>query len=231
MAQGTQGTTGTVGTVSVQTLRGTQGHAAALASVQAAVQAYNKANPKAVPHVVASVTALPNNVKGMQWQLALLATLARQNACTMVRLSVHNGHVALCGPAAGVQATQAAMVPTYNQLVTMAAAAYNPATHGNRVGFTNAYLCGVPAGMPAPTAQLAYGLGYLFTFVAPGNATAYAMGYAAGTKLAAKPVAPKAPKAPKAAKPAVAAAAPAAPAAPAAAAPAAAAPANAANAA
>lgn len=185
-------------------MRGNTGTAAALAAVQAAVAAHNAANPKAVAHTVTAVTALPNNTKGMQWQLALLATLARQHGATMVRLSVHNGNVALCGTPAAVAATQAAMVPAYNAYSTAAANAYNPAAHGNRVGFTNGYLCGCPAGLQAAhgiVAQLAYGVGYLFTFAAPGTGTAYAIGQAAAQASAKAPVA-KAPKAPKAAKPA-----------------------------
>ena len=104
MAANTIVTTGNVVLVQVQTLRGNAGTAAALAQVQAAVTAYNKANGKATPHIVTPVQALANNTKGMQWQLALLATLARQYGATMVRLSVHNGNVALCGTPAAVKA-------------------------------------------------------------------------------------------------------------------------------
>lgn len=190
--------------VQVQTLRNTTGGtAAAFTAVQAAVAAYNAANPKGVAHTAVLVTALQNNTKGMQWQLALLATLARQHGASMVRLSVHNGNVALCGTPAAIAATQGAMVPAYNAYATMAANAYNPAQHGNRVGFTNGYLCGCPAGLAAglaQTATLAYGVGYLFTFAAPGTGAAYAMGHAAAqaTAKTAKPAA----KAGKAAKPA-----------------------------
>jgi hypothetical protein len=198
-----------VGYVQVQTLRNTTGGTtAALAAVQTAVAAHNAKYPKAVAHTCVSVTALPNNTKGMQWQLALLATLARQHGATMVRLSVHNGAVALCGTPAAIAATQAAMVPAYNAYSTAASNAYNPAAHGNRVGFTNGYLCGCPAGLQAGlaiTATLQYGLGYLFTFAAPGSGSAYAIGYAAAlatAKTATKPaVATKPRKAPTATAP------------------------------
>ena len=190
MAQGTQAVL-----VQVQTLRGNGGHTAALASVQAAVTAYNAANPKATPHAVVSVTALPNNTKGMQWQLALLATLARKNGAHMVRLSVHNGNVALCGTQAAITATQAAMQPTYNALVTAAANAYTPAL-GNKVGYQNGWLCGAVAGMQVAykvQAQLQYAIGYLFAFAAPGNGTAYLAGQAVyATASTPKATAPKA---------------------------------------
>jgi len=175
--------------VQVQTLHNTTGGTvAALATVEAAVKAYNAQAPKgATPHAVAHIPVLANNTKGMQWQLALLATLARANGATMVRLSVHNGQVALCGTPAALKATQAAMVPATNTYATAVAAAYNPAQHGNRVGFSNGYLCGCPAGLSAGlgiTATLAYGIGYLFTFPAPSNAAAYALGHAAGVASA-----------------------------------------------
>lgn len=179
--------------VSVQTLRGNTGHAVALASVELAVKAHNGTLGKGVAqHEVVSITALPNNVKGMQWQLALLATLARKHGATMVRLSVHNGNVALCGPKAAIAATQAAMVPAYNLYQTMATAAYNPAAHGNRVGYTNGFLCGCPAGLQVASkvqTELAYGIGFLYPFSMPGSGTAYAAGYAAAHKAATTPIA------------------------------------------
>ena len=188
--------------VQVQTLRGNAGIDAAFATVEAAVKTYNAQQPKGgTPHIAVKVTALPNNVKGMQWQLALLATLARANGANMVRLNVHNGAVALCGTAAAVKAVQAAMVPATNEYATAVANAYNPATHGNRVGFTNGYLCGCPAGLQTAlgiTATLAYGIGFLFSFPAPGDGKAYAVGHAAAAATAKAVKAPKAPKAPKA---------------------------------
>ena len=169
--------------VQIQTLRGKAGIDAAFASVEAAVKAHNAAQPKgATPHTAVLVTALQNNVKGMQWNLALLATLARANGASMVRLDVHNGAVALCGTAAAVKATQQAMVPMRDTYATMVANAYNPAVHGNRVGFTNGYMCGCPAGLQSAlgiTATLAYGIGFLFSFPAPGDGKAYAIGHAA----------------------------------------------------
>lgn len=214
MAKATVTTTSVAAFVQIQTLRGTQGHAAALATVQAAVDAFNKAQPKgATPHIVHAVRALPNNTKGMQFQLALLATLARQHGCTLVRLSVHNGEVALCGPKASVEAAHNALVPAYNALSTAVASAFDAGKHGNRVGFTNGWLCGAPAGLQvalgiAPT--LAYGVGFLFTFPAPGDGKAYALGQAYGVANAAtvvgKPTTkPAKPARKPAAKPAVSA--------------------------
>lgn len=186
--------------VQVQTLRGTQGNAAALQVVQTAVATYNATNPKATPHTVVNVPVLPNNTKGMQWQLAMFATLARVHGANMVRLSVHGGAVALCGTPAAIAATQAAMGAAYNQYMALANNAYNAAQHGNRVGFTNAYLCGCPAGVQLAhgiTAALAYAIGYLYPFAAPGNGVHYAAGQAAALAVA-KPAKPTA----KAAKPA-----------------------------
>lgn len=192
--------TGTAVLVCVQTMRGNAGHSATLALVQAAVTKHNATAGKGkVAHAVTAVTALPNNTKGMQWQLALLATLARKNGATMVRLSVHNGAVALCGPASAIAATQAAMLPAYNALVTAATAAYSPAC-GNRVGYLNAWLCGAVAGMQVAskvTATLQYGLGYLYPFAAPSNGAAYATGqaaYATAPTAAPKPRGKRAPK-------------------------------------
>jgi hypothetical protein len=188
--------------VQIQTLRGTAGIAEALKSVEAAVAKRNTENPKTVAHVVEQVTALPNNVKGMQWQLALLATLARKNDATMIRLSVHNGHVALCGTPKAVETTRNAMLPAYNALVTAVSNAYSPSKHGNRVGFTNGWLCGAPAGMQDAaklTPELGYGIGFLFEFPAPGTGVAYDLGYAEYAKPSATGEAAKAAKAAKAA--------------------------------
>lgn len=193
---GTQGT-GTQAAqvlVSVQTMRGNLGQAATLAAVQAAVATYNAAQPKGTqPHVVQGFTALAANTKGMQWQLAMVATVARTKGATMVRLSVHNGNVAICGTQAAVNATLAAVPTTYANLVTLAAQAYTPAL-GNKVGYQNAWLCGYVAGMQVAAkvvTHLQYGLGYLYPFTAPANGAAYATGQAAGTQAAV--VAPKAP--------------------------------------
>ena len=174
--------------VQVQTLRGNAGKAEALKAVEAAVAKYN-AGAKGEQHIVEAVEALRPNTKGMQFQLALLATLARINGATMIRLSVHNGDVALCGPAKAVEATKAAMAPAYNALMTAANGAYVPSTHGNRVGFTNSFLCGAPAGMQTAAevaVQLEYAVGYLFTFPMPGNEAAYQMGAKAGEALTGK---------------------------------------------
>lgn len=189
--------------VQVQTLRGSQGLEEAIKTVQAAVDAHNKANPKAPAHVVETVMALPNNTKGMQWQLALLATLARKNGATMIRLNVHNAQVALCGPAKAIEATKLEMVPHFNHLSTLAAATYNPAKDGNKVGFMNGFLCGCPAGLQDSwkiTTTLQYGVGFLFAFPAPGTGVAYEIGYKAAGLLH-KPEAqpkPRAAKKPKA---------------------------------
>lgn len=166
--------------VQVQTLRGNAGVAEAIKAVEGAVDKRN-ATAKDV-HVVHSFVALPPNVKGMQVHLSLLAVLARSAGCTLVRLSVHNGNVALCGPADAVGEVLAHSTDTYNAMVTSATAAYVPATHGPRMGFMNAYLCGYTAGMDTTPAELAYGLGMLFSFPAPGNGTAYALGADAAVK-------------------------------------------------
>lgn len=191
--------------VQVQTMRGNLGHGPTFASVQAACTAYTKTLGKgAAPHVAQAYTALAPNTKGMQWQLALVATLARKHGATMVRLSVHNGAVALCGPQAAINATIASVQPAYNALVTAASNAYNPAM-GNKVGYTNAWLCGAVAGLQVAykvQTQLQYGLGYLYTFVAPSNGAAYIAGQVANSTVVA--TAPKtAPKPRKVAAPTV----------------------------
>jgi hypothetical protein len=171
-----------VSLVQVQTLRGTQGKAEALKSVEAAVAKYNAENAGAEPHIVQEVVALPNNVKGMQWQLALLATLARQADVTMIRLNVHNGHVALCGTPDSIETVSNLMRPSYDTFMTRVSQAYDPAAHGNRVGFTNGWLCGAVAGFQDATgveAELQYGIGFLFSFPKPGNGSAYDLGYEA----------------------------------------------------
>jgi hypothetical protein len=190
--------------VQVQTLRGNAGVQAAIDVVQAAVAKHNTANPNA-QHTVATFTALAPNTKGMQLQLSLLAVMARSHGCTLVRLSVHNGNVALCGPAANVATVQANWVPTYNAISTLAAATYNPAAHGSRMAFTNGFSCGLTGGMQAalPPAQLAYGVGYLFTLPAPGNGSAYALGVKqAATITAVAMAATPNPATPRATKPA-----------------------------
>ena len=182
-----------IGLVQVQTLRGNAGIDAAFAQVEAAVNAYNAANK--AQHVAVKVDAFAANTKGMQWRLATLATLARVHGATMVRLNVHNGYVALCGPSKAIEAVQNTMQATCSEHLTMVANAYNPATHGNKVGFTNGYLCGCPAGLQTALniqPQLAYGVGYLFTFAAPGDGKAYAMGHNAVLATAKAPKAPKA---------------------------------------
>lgn len=194
--------------VQVQTLRGSQGLEESVKSVRAAVDAHNKANPKQPAHVVEVVTALPNNTKGMQWQLALLATLARKNGATMIRLNVHNAQVALCGPAKAVEAVRLETIPKFNEYSTLAAATYNPASDGNRVGFMNGFLCGCPAGLQDQlkvTPLLQYGVGYLYPFQAPGTGVAYEAGYKAALALgqAPKEAKPKAARKPKAAAPVV----------------------------
>src|SRR6476469_7867135 len=110
--------------VQVQTLRGTQGTQAAQNAVTAAVNAYNGTN--GTTHTIEYFVALPPNTKGMQVHLSLWAALARLHGCTLVRLSVHNGNVALIGPAANIANVQAAYGPTYNAIATAAANAYTP---------------------------------------------------------------------------------------------------------
>lgn len=180
--------------VQVQTLAGNVGVQALYNQVQAAVKAYNATAPKGGQHVCVQHMALANNTKGMQWQLALLATVARQHGCTMVRLGVHGGAVALCGPQANVAALAKAFTAMHNVYGTMAANATQNQT-GNRVSFSNAYLCGCPAGLQIAakiTPTLAYGIGYLFAFAAPTNSAAYAAGQQAAAnayKPTAKPAA------------------------------------------
>ena len=190
--------TGTV-FVQVQTVAtGAGGTTAAFTAVQAAVAKHNAANPKAVPHVAVLHNVLPNNTKGMQYQLALWATVCRVHGVTMVRLGVHGGQVALCGTKAGITAAQGAVMPLANAYATAVAQAYNPATHGARVAFANSYLCGCPAGLQVAnkiTPTLAYGIGYLYAF-----ATLSGPYYVMGQNAAAGMAAPKAPCTPRAAK-------------------------------
>lgn len=187
--------------VQIQTLAGTQGPDALFAEVEKAIATRNK-SAKGVAHVAVKRQVLPNNVKGMQWVLAVAATVARRHSATMVRLGVHGGAVAYCGTKAAVEATLAALQATQSLCGTLVSTAYNPATHGNRVSFANAFLCGCPAGLKVaakiePT--LDYGIGYLFSFPVPnGNNVAYLLGQnAAITATAPKATAPKttAPKA------------------------------------
>lgn len=187
--------------VKIQTLRGTQGTAAAVTAVEAAVKTFNAQQPKgSVAHTVETFEAVAPNTKGMQWQLAVLATVARCHEVTMIRLNVHNGMVALCGPKTSIEAVRKATIDTRNIYATLVSSAYNPATDGNRVGFINGYLCGLPAGMQIAskvTPTLAYGLGFLFDFPAPGSGVAYLRGQVDGAKAYVPFVA----KAPRAAKP------------------------------
>lgn len=185
-----------VSLVQVQTLRGNAGVQAATTVVQNAVNAYNATNKAS--HVVHTFSALAPNTKGMQVQLCLLAALARKNGCTLIRLSVHNGNVALCGTQAAINATLAAAVPTYNAMQTLATNTYVPATHGARMGFINAFMCGLCASLQngAPATVLAYGIGHLFTMPAPGSGTAYALG--ANATLAPATTAPATPRVSKA---------------------------------
>lgn len=189
--------------VSVQTLRGTQGVEAAVAIVDKAVKAFNATLPKgSTMHVIESFEAVPANTKGMQWQLATLATVARLHDATMIRLSVHNGMVALCGTKTAIEATRKTMIATKVEFGTLVNTSYDANTDGNRLGYTNAFLCGCPAGLQVAariTPTLAYGLGILFDFPAPGTGAAYVKGQLAAAK-AYVPVVAKAPKV-KAVKP------------------------------
>jgi len=192
--------------VMVQTIRGNAGIEAALKAVQDGVTVYNKANPQA-NHKVVHIEALPSNVKGMQWQLALIATLARKHEATMIRLSVHNAQIALCGPAKAIEAVQKEVATVYNDYMTLMAATFNPAVHGNKVGFSNGFLCGCPAGLQDALnlrAELRYGVGFLFAFPAPGSGDAYNLGYEATKALVAPAKVRPAAKPRAAAKPRVA---------------------------
>lgn len=172
--------------VQVQTMHGKQGTAAAMAEVQNAVKAHNKLNGKAAPHVAVQVRELENNTKGMQYRLALLATVARLNGATMVRLGIHGGAVALCGTKGAIEATHKAHAVALNTCRTLVDNTYDPSKHGSRVGFVNGFTCGLPAGMQvagkvATVAQ--YGVGFLYPFQAPGDGNAYALGQTAGMAL------------------------------------------------
>lgn len=200
MAKAT-GTASVVGYVQVQTLRGNQGTTAAFAEVEKVVAAYNAANK--AKHTAVLVTQLANNTKGMAFQLALLATVARSNGVSMVRLGVHNGHVALCGPLAQIEATRLGMQKATEQYGTMVANALQTHTPKSRVGFHNGYLCGCAAGLQTALgiqATLAYGLGFLYTFPAPGDGTAYGIGHGAALQ-AGKPATTAASKSTIARKP------------------------------
>ncbi len=151
--------------VAIQTLRGNAGIAAATTLVDTAVATYNAAN--GTDHVAVTFQALAPNTKGMQLHLSLWAVLARLHGATAIRLNVHNGMVSLCGTPAAVAATQSAFMPAYNATATLATASYD-ASYGNRMAFTNSFSCGVAGGIGFGTpAELAYGLGSLFTFPAP----------------------------------------------------------------
>ncbi len=168
--------------VQVQTLHGTNGIGEAFKSVEAAVSKYN-AGRKTDKHVCELVEALPNNVKGMQFQLALYAVVARRAGATMIRLSVHGGKVAICGPKKAVDTAIASVAPARDQVMTLVSSVYSASTHGNRVGFTNGFVCGVPAGIQDSLGiktELAYGIGFLFSLPAPGSGAAYQLGYDAG---------------------------------------------------
>lgn len=190
-----------VSLVNVQTLRGNAGTQAATTVVQNAVTAHNAIAGNA-QHTVHAFTALAPNTKGMQVHLSLWAVLARNAGCTLVRLNVHNGNVALCGPQAAVTNVLAQFTATLNQLYTLATNAYNPATHGARMGFTNAYVCGLIAGMQVAPTLLAYGIGYLWAMPAPGNGTAYGLGVSAAPAPVAAPAPAKVTRTRKPIKPA-----------------------------
>lgn len=177
--------------VSVQTLRGNAGIEEAQKSVTSAVAKYNevaKAN-----HEVVFFQALAPNTKGMQFRLSLLAQVARLNGCNLIRLNVHNGNVALCGPADQVQQVQEHLVPYVNAIVTQATAAWS-ADQGPRMGFINGYTCGMTSAMYTGKPELVYGIGTLFQFPKPGSGTAYDLGAAALVKVDQEaPAAPKSP--------------------------------------
>ena len=168
------------GLVSVQTLRGTAGLEEAQKVVSTAVAKFNEGSKE--QHEVVFFTAVDPNTKGMQFRLSLWAQLARANGCNLIRLSVHNGNVALVGPADDVARVQEEFTPVYNALVTKATQVYVAAEHGPRMGFMNAYECGLCAAMSVPTPALSYGIGTLFQFPKPGNGSAYDLG-AAGLDL------------------------------------------------
>ena len=173
--------------VKLQTLRGTAG----VATMQDAV---TKAVAKASPdHAVEFLEALPANTKGMQCALSLWAALARANGATAIRLGVHQGYIALCGPRAAVDATIAAFTPTLSAVKTAAANAYTGTEgQGARMAFMNAYTCGLCAAIDAANAPatVAYGLGGLHEFPAPGNGTAYGQAAKAPAPYAAPAPAP-----------------------------------------
>jgi hypothetical protein len=169
--------------VAIQTLRGNAGTLAAQELVEKAVAAHNATHN--ATHATVTFMALAPNTKGMQVHLSLWAVLARTYGATLVRLNVHNGMCTLAGTPEAIAATQSAFTATYNAISTLAAATYNASVHGQRMAFTNAFMCGVCGGLAtsAPTATLAYGVGYLHTFPAP-NATHYATGVTASQPIA-----------------------------------------------
>ena len=156
--------------VTVQLLRGVAGVEAATTVVEAAVAKYNTV-PGNESHTVRVFEALKPNTKGMQVQLSLLAVLARNHGATLIRLSVHNGNVALCGTEQAIEDVLSDWQITYSAIATRAANAYTPDA-GPRMAFTNAYACGLCAGIDPGNATLAYGIGTLFSFPMPGNAVA-----------------------------------------------------------
>lgn len=162
--------------VQIQTLRGNAGLEEAVKVVQTAVDKRNAQADKDDQHVVHTFVALQPNTKGMQIQLSLLAVLARNCGATLIRLNVHNGNVALCGLQADVDRVLELWTPTYSAMVTRATATYSAADHGPRMGFMNGFLCGMTAGLETRPAELAYGLGTLFSFPKPGNGEAYDLG-------------------------------------------------------
>ena len=192
--------------VAIQTMRESQGFDKAFDTVQKAVKAHNAANPKQTAHVAVRDTVQTMNSKGMQFALALAATLARINGATMVRLGVHGGEVAYCGTPESVKATRDAMVPARNYYATLVNQTYDASAHGNKVGFENGFLCGCPAGLQVAanvTATLAYGVGFLFNFPVTGDGKGYAIGQSMAHKAGRSPwgtIAPRAPRAPRAGK-------------------------------
>lgn len=166
--------------VGIQTLRGVSGLEESTKVVQAAVEKYNAGQPKDQQHVVEVFAALPPNTKGMQIRLSALAVQARQCGCTLIRLGVHNGNVAVCGLPEDVVRVAEQATLLYNVVSTKASQVYKPAEHGARMGFFNSFACGAIAGQDSSPAEIAYGVGTLFFFPVPGNAAAYELGYAFG---------------------------------------------------
>lgn len=175
--------------VQIQTVKvDSNGYGAALAAIGVKVAAFNKATK--AQHIVVEHAVMPMNTKGMQASLALVAVLARSHGASMIRVGVHGGQVAICGPKAAVQATIDAIMPMSGQLRTLADNTYRASEHGARVGFINGFLCGAPAGLQLArglVATIAYAAGYLFDFPTPGTGSAYLIGQQSAQALATAP--------------------------------------------